>query len=175
MSPNFKIILLIYIIIKYCVIIINLCYKKFRRKVFIDHAMRNESIQWWERTTYHSIFLNQFMTQPTLLIKGERKEKKKRRRESCVACVHRIEAIIEITVNDRQGQEDDVYPNLWRIHVYAGLRMHISQKFERFRVEIFSIELTGQMNRRDPVRINPFSIGRISNSRRFPVFVRWIS
>lgn len=45
MSSNFKIILLIYITIKYCVIIINLCYKKFRRKVFIDHAMRNESIQ----------------------------------------------------------------------------------------------------------------------------------
>lgn len=70
----------------------------------------------------------------TLLIKGERKEKKKGRRESCVACVHRIEGIIEITGNDRQGEENDVYLNLWRIHVYAGLRMHISQKFERFRV-----------------------------------------
>lgn len=47
---------------------------------------------------------------------------------------YRSDTIIEITVNDRQGEEDDVYPNLWRIHVYAGLRMHISQKFERFRV-----------------------------------------
>lgn len=30
------------------------------------------------------------------------------------------------------GEKDDVYPNLWRIRVYAGLRMHILQEFKRF-------------------------------------------
>lgn len=80
------------------------------------------------------------MTQPRDYItivddkRREKEEEKKKEEKAGRMCTsYRSDTIIEITVNDRQG-EDDVYPNLWRIHVYAGLRMHISQKFERFRV-----------------------------------------
>lgn len=92
----------------------------------------------------------------SLMIKGERKRKKKKEEKAGRMCTsYRSDTIIEITVNDRQGEEDDVYPNLWRIHVYAGLRMHISQKFERFRVPHWNIfNRIGQMNRRDSVGIN---------------------
>lgn len=93
----------------------------------------------------------------SLMIKGERKRKKKKKEQKAgrMCTSYRSDTIIEITVNDRQGEEDDVYPNLWRIHVYAGLRMHISQKFERFRVPHWNIfNRIGQMNRRDSVGIN---------------------
>lgn len=74
------------------------------------------------------------------LIKGERKKKRKRK---LVTCVRRIEAIRLLKLRwtiDREREEGDVYPNLWRIHgFYVGLRMHISQKFERFRVPHWNI------------------------------------
>lgn len=102
------------------------------------------------------------MTQPRDYItivddkRREKEEEKKKEEKAGRMCTsYRSDTIIEITVNDRQGEEDDVYPNLWRIHVYAGLRMHISQKFERFRVPHWNIfNRIGQMNRRDSVGIN---------------------
>lgn len=66
------------------------------------------------------------------------KRERNERRKTLIGSVHRIGAIRLLKLRwttdtgRGRGEKDDVYPNLWRIRVYAGLRMHILQEFKRF-------------------------------------------
>lgn len=90
------------------------------------------------------------------LIKGERKRKKKKKEEKAdrMCTSYRSDTIIEITVNDRQGEGER---RLSKFMADSRLRRITNAHFAEIRashIEIFSIELGGQMNRRDPVGIN---------------------
>lgn len=95
------------------------------------------------------------MTQPRdyIAIVDKRREKEKKEEKAGHMCTsYRSDTIIEITVNDRQGERRATF-----IQIYGGFTDSTSDYECTFRrnssvfashIEIFSIELAGRMNRR---------------------------